>query len=127
MNGDKLCDKQHGVPNITTVDIQNRKVVWPDIPRTDACYVASVIQKAIYDRQKPLKYLVERGYRVFSQMDVCYPSKNICIFAQLDGLENIIAAYPKAKYVHVKQSNQQLQVRTCDSSMILIGFHFLTY
>ena len=46
-------------------------------------YYAQVIQRAIYERQRPLQYLTEAGYTVFSQMDVCYPEKKICAFPQV--------------------------------------------
>lgn len=43
-------------------------------------------------------------------MDVCFPSRGICILPQIDALGTIVEAYPQASFIHVRQSNLHLQV-----------------
>lgn len=68
------------------------------------CYVGIVIQRAIADGLHPLEPFVDKGYRAFAQMDVCYPSFNISVWPQIDALQNLVASYPDAYYILTRRT-----------------------
>lgn len=71
----------------------------------DGCYVGVIMQRAIANGKPPLEYLVEKGFNVFSQLDVFLPPYDISLWPQVDALKNLVDAYPKAYFIHTHMSN----------------------
>ena len=60
------------------------------------CYFGELVQFALAEGRKPFYYMENMGYRVFTQYDC-----DICgIYPQLDALEDILHAYPSARFIH---------------------------
>jgi len=74
-----------------------------------------VIQSNIVNRLAPLHSLIESGYQAFAQVDVCYPSFNLNIWPQLDALEEIVAAYPDAYYIHTRRVEVEAHVASIEA------------
>ena len=89
------------------------KVKWGRFSETHHCYppccfIGAEIQRAISLNLPPLHLPLERGYRAFTQLDICYPDKQkkgLCVFPQVDALENIVNAYPHAFYIYTHRAN----------------------
>lgn len=80
-----------------------KTVVWHNIPEPlPHCFVGAIIQRALSNHLPPLYYLQEKGYRAFTQLDVCYPPQ-ICMYPQFEAIQQITAAYPDAYYVHTRR------------------------
>lgn len=60
-------------------------------------YVGELMLRALREGKKMFHYLSE--YNVLTQMDVCLPDKNICLFPQSDLYELIYRQYPKASFI----------------------------
>jgi len=60
-------------------------------------YVGELMLQALREGKKLFNYLSD--YNVFTQMDVCLPDKNICLFPQSDLVELIYRQYPDALFV----------------------------
>ncbi|KAJ1381070.1 hypothetical protein B484DRAFT_411831, partial [Ochromonadaceae sp. CCMP2298] len=98
----KKCN--HSMYPIPALRLQN--VTWKAIEHGDNrtsnmeghCYNGVQIQRAMVDGRPPLSYLMQNGINAVVQMDVITHDLNI--WPQIDALEPILDAYPRARYVH---------------------------
>jgi hypothetical protein len=76
--------------------------IWPAFNQSDGCYIGLVIQKAISNGEKPLDRMIDRGYRTFTQIDVCQPEPEFgyCMYPQFEALDQLTVAYQDAYYIH---------------------------
>ena len=126
------CDDKWTPLNKTTVGGNfTEKIVWPSVWKNiyvstcqeRCCFLGIEMQRAISQHLPPLQTLINKGYRAFTQLDVCYPndpnvfyklSSGLCIFPQVDALEDIVRAYPNALYIYthrIKFSSHILSIR----------------
>jgi hypothetical protein len=87
-----------------------RKTYWHDVPAPmHHCYVGTIVQRALLNELPPLEYMIEKGFRAFCQLDVCYPPA-VCVFPQLEAIEEITLAYPDAHYLHTRRVTVDVHV-----------------
>ena len=75
--------------------------------------MGEVLQRALAARRPPLEDMINLGYRAFTQLDVCRGDG--CIFPQVEAIEEITRAYPKAYYIHTRRSSFEAHARSMDA------------
>jgi hypothetical protein len=93
---------------ITWKAIKNGDTTWKGHKNgTAACFNAVEIQRAMVDGRPPLSYVMDHGVNAVVQMDALFGGINI--WPQIDALDEILDAYPRARYVHhVRNATEQV-------------------